>query len=437
MFLCRSACRDSHPLDDVSQLAPELWTRIFSQIATDIDSMYQDSGSPDEIWPEQAHFRGLQLVCKTFRNIFTEYPMLSEAVALPDIPPSLIPSLLAWLRSHSSSIRLLASNGLWLDMALASLAISMPPLLASLIATDCVETTTMAILPVFTCLQLCDLTTHNIQGTPLDLLPLQALPALQHLKLRHGEFCNLYSASYLTNLFIAESTVWSRQDCSFAGSLRSLHIEGSEVEGFHSKGVCACTSLELFELSELKVGARQGNEMLQHQMYKQMHIPHSITSLTSLRSVKILVMQYDSPQPYDWLCALTTLTSLCIVSRSCSFFIVPDALTRLQQLQSFTVTRLAMSTRCPPIMKLQVDWRWMQQLKEVRFIGQSVVCDGKILCLALVKSLKVLEVSACVPRCDVSKQNMAFLADCIALHNPQMAFIDLHRIPKSLFESNT
>ena len=226
--------------------------------------------------------------------------------------------------------------------------------------------------------------------------------------------------------------MWSQQDCSFASSLRRLRIECCEIEGFHSVGVCACTALELLDISESMVGAGQDDDMLQHQMNERMHIPDSITSLTSLHDVTIQVLKSHVPQPYDWLCALTTLTSLCIISPSDSFFIVPNGLTKLHLLRNFIVTGAVFSLT-PPIMNLQVDWHLMHQLKEVRFIGQSVACDGKMLCLALVKSLKVLELSECVPHCSVSKQNMAFLAHCVALHNPLLALIDLHR--NSIFDS--
>ena len=39
------------------------------------------------------------------------------------------------------------------------------------------------------------------------------------------------------------------------------------------------------------------------------------------------------------------------------------------------------------------------------------------------KSLTVLELTDCVPIGQVSIQNMAFLAHCIALYNPHVAFI--------------
>ena len=103
----------------------------------------------------------------------------------------------------------------------------------------------MAVLPLFTSLQRCDLAVPDtVTGTPLDLLPLQALPALQNLTLQEGKFCNLHAASYLTKLVIDESSVGSRQDCTFAGSLCRLYVADSKIVNFHSLGVCACTALE-------------------------------------------------------------------------------------------------------------------------------------------------------------------------------------------------
>ena len=67
----------------------------------------------------------------------------------------------------------------------------------------------------------------------------------------------------------------------------------------------------------------------------------------------------------------------------------------------------------------------MPYLTKVEFVCLDTVCDDKILLLALMKSLAVLEFTDRVPRGQVSIQNMAFVADKlnIALHNPHAALI--------------
>ena len=190
-----------------------------------------------------------------FRDIFVVYPVLRSSCPTRH-SLNFNPLLLVWLRRHSSYINMLASDGLWLDMALTSLAKSVPPLNKFKAHTH--ARITMAALPVFTSLQFCDLVAPCTNPrTPLDLLPLQALPASQHLSLQEGHFCNLYSASGLTNLFMKDRAVLSQQGCTaMAGSVRRLCTISSKVDDLHSLGVCACTALDLLEFSNLMIWLR-------------------------------------------------------------------------------------------------------------------------------------------------------------------------------------
>ena len=156
-----------------------------------------------------------------FRDIFAAHPVLSEAVAVPCMCQTLLPCLLAWLRRQSGSVKMLASHGHFLDVALTSLVDPTPPL--TMLITMGASPKAMAVLPIFTSLQLCDLTNPDTDaGLPLDLLPLQALPCLQQLKLQQGEFCNLHATAYLTSLSIVDSVVECQENCTFVSTLQTL-----------------------------------------------------------------------------------------------------------------------------------------------------------------------------------------------------------------------
>ena len=412
-----------HLVDRASQLPPELWGRIFCHIQSDIRGLF-GTYPPNGIWEEeQKPYRQLQLVCKRFRDLFAAVPFLSEAVALPNAPHTLLPSLLAWLRSQSSSVRILAAEGSYLDVALASLGIPSPPL-QNLIAWRA-SPKAMAILPIFMSLQSCDLSSPNTDANaPLDLSPLQALPRLQQLHLSTGSFCNLHAAAHLTSLWISSSSiVGSQQDCRFAGTLRNLNVFDSDIQGFHSSGVCACMALECLNIRDSVIGATQGNETLQLQDNNQFHIPDGITSLTSLAAVTVHPQKSAVQQSYDWLFVLTSLTALCFHLSPKASLTVPDGLSRLQRLQRFAVTAPRQEELDFPTLTLQVDWDLMLLLKQVKFIRQIIICDRKIMQLPLVKSLVVLKLTHSVLRGKLSLQDMTRLGNSIALLNPHMTFV--------------
>ena len=423
-----SPCRNGPipPVDRSSHLSPELWAHIFSLIGADICGLYGNLYPfvtiVDEIWVQQKQYRELQLVCKIFRDVFVAHPTLSEAVALPRVPQTALPCLLAWLRNQSSSVKVLASEGDYLDMALTSLIHATPPL--GMLITCGATPRAMAVLPIFTSLQLCDLTAPDTDtGALLDLLPLQALPNLQHLKLQQGKFANLHAAAYLTNLAIVGSTVRSRQDCLAAGSLRQLSVKGSTMVAFHSLGVCACTALEWLDIQDSVICSTQGDNTL-HLKTAYHDIPASITSLTSLDDITI---QAGFEQSYDWLYELTTLTALRFRCYSRDNYSPPltlsDRLTRLQRLQILDVSGVLLSTNsCAPTLDLQVDWELMHHLSQVRFMGQIIACDVRILQLAWA-NLTALEFHECMPGGTVSMRNMVLLAHRAAVHNPNMAFL--------------
>ena len=104
-----------------------------SQIRTGIHGLDRGALSFHEAGVQHKQYRELQLVCKTFRDTFTAYPVLSEAIVIQSnsqLQPlsASLPSLLVWLRSHSSSVRVIAIEGVYLDVVLAILGVLSPPL---------------------------------------------------------------------------------------------------------------------------------------------------------------------------------------------------------------------------------------------------------------------------------------------------------------------
>ena len=162
-------------------------------------------------------------------------------------------------------------------------------------------------------------------------------------------------------------------------------------------------------------------ETLLLQTDHQYQIPDSITILTSLNDVTVCVEELSTlQQSHDWLYTLTTLTALQFKARHGSSLEVSDGFTKLQRLYRFVVT--ASERPCTSNLNLQVNWGLMQQLIQVSFVGQKIVCDGKILSLALAESLLVPELLECMPADTVSMHNMALLAQRVSILNPHLVF---------------
>lgn len=434
---CSAIRTNNHLVDRASQLSPELWARILRLAGPDLCGLYANFEfqwpfleTVSTMWALQKRHRGLQLVCKVFRNVFIAYPVFSEAIALAGARQTSLPSLLSWLGNHSSSVRTLASGAsgaggsAWhLEMVLASL-VAPAPALHTLIASGA-SPRAMAVLPVFTSLQQCDLTApHHGTDALLDLSPLQALPSLETLKLQRGEFCNLHALPYLTLLRVAESSVESQQNTLFARSLRELCVVHSRIEGFHVSGVCACMVLDRLDILNSKIGALQGhhNVAFDVRVNHSFQVPESMTSLTSLSSLSV---QSGVRQSHRWVYMLTSLTAIDFKSYGVANLTIPAELTQLQGLQAFRVSGRESGLDASTLI-LQVDWDLMLHLKDVNIIWHTIICDVKILQLASAKSLVSVEFDACMPADQTTMHNMALLAHAAAFQPNKYISVNGH-----------
>ena len=202
--------------------------------------------------------------------------------------------------------------------------------------------------------------------------------------------------------------------------LRSFTFDGSNIVKFHALGVCACTALECLDIGNSIIAATQSNQTFQLQAGQQ--IPDSITSLIFLTDLTVDVMTSSVQQPYDWVRALTTSTCLSFKPMLGASLTEPCRLTMLQRLQNFVVASWENAYAPVPSLALQLEWNLMQHLKEVRIVGQIIMCKAMLLHIGLVKSLKVLQLDRCTPADTVSMHNLASFAYWVAVLKPPPIF---------------
>ena len=282
-------------------LTPELWAKVFAHLEQRPDFIHFCIPAHEK--RNQAKVHQLKLVCKQFRSIFESHTELVQRLYVDaDFSFPLVPSLLAWLQQHKSSIRMLQSKcaSPLLDIVMGGL-LSAPNI--KLVDMSDVSACTTLLAGTFQKLEKCTLAHRQVDH--LDLAPLGGLLRLNHLGL-HGRFKELHHLKGLTHLECNTSRVLDVH--VFAPALQYLAIEESDLEGIHAQGLQACTALThlLLENACLKGNNAEvyldGNLSVVSTIIGQLTRLHTLSISTNI-TAHVLVQ-------LNWVSELTSLQDL-------------------------------------------------------------------------------------------------------------------------------
>ena len=176
-------------------LTPELWAKVFEHLDDGLGSagFWRDiSWDRLLLQRHQQQLHQLKLVCKEFHESFASHPGLVPALYLrPELSVRSLPSLLAWLQQHRSSVqRFWSECGSSFVEAVLGALVLLDSSLKSVGVGD-ISPCSLSSLAVFTKLETCSFWQHHSQD--LDLEPLGGLPSLTHLVLQDGSFRELHN----------------------------------------------------------------------------------------------------------------------------------------------------------------------------------------------------------------------------------------------------
>lgn len=367
-------------------LSDDVWAHIISLVAAEVraDLLSFNEYTMDNNTFEQDYGRlhGLKLVCKKFRTIFQQHPELSACLLLGStFSAKALMSLLERLQHDSTIVTtFIASRGdSYKDAALAgAITASNRPLrslsVASLQGSIDSATSRLALSQNLT---RCDF----MQFSHLDLEPLQALPNLSDLTLRHGsQALGVGKFAKLTTLILRAAGV---VDCSgrahFVYDLKRLSVSDSTVKGLHELGVTACSGLQHLRLDACDILA----PLDQYAVNIYFDGPHALTmhisSLTQLTNLELdgtVSVGVDCP----WLFTLTNLVRLRVAFESrVTQYNLTDQLGVLHRLEHFD---FRLGAPAGSMLTLATSWHLMPLLQTVHIVAVRLRVDQRVLGLA-------------------------------------------------------
>ena len=351
--------------DSVCKLPPEVWARIMTFMEPTPEL------TTDEWLTEQAAFWQVPLVCKTFRQIFTQHKIGRHiCVRIEFLPYAAIPSLVACLRAKSGVIKTLQTT-IWSDECF--LALYPCSTLISVIARP-TGVANLELLARFTAPRSCHLTSPAYQRqdrtvAELDLEPLQGLGQLTDLHLASGAYDNL-AASQLTYLGLSDAEAYIKEICSICTSLIKLTMVGSILHSYDSMGLLACTALQDLHIGgtcEFIAKRMEDTLVTWRELYQETPtIPLMMSSLTALKMVKFQTSGTSSFATLLGICKLPSIHHLEILfSRA---FVAHSEFEQLA-----LVTHISM--RSTDSLTLRFDWLAVKALQclhlDARFVADE------------------------------------------------------------------
>lgn len=287
---------------ELRNLSQELWARVFAMLKPSI------VGEQDPEFAAAApQYYKLQLVSKSFREVFKQHPHLYSLVWLhgPSNGGSL-KSLLQRLSTQPVAVKELAVHGASKqDQEIALAALLARPQRCSLatFSGHNLSATAIGFLAEFQSLTTCDLI-HTQTDQPLDLSPLQGLQHLSRLQLQgigsSPHFAGLHSLAYITALTLFGTTVGvvGSPACVFFSELRFLAISNGGILGAQSSGLPHCRKLcNLTLRGDTCIGGSCVANTWQMVQGRPIRVPLAMSSLTQL-SIRIPISA--SHEPCAW-----------------------------------------------------------------------------------------------------------------------------------------
>ena len=256
----------------------------------------------------QAEYIKLRLVCKQYNQIYNLQKHRSLSL-FKDCAGDSLHSLLLWLQGCKNSLQMIETTCSSQCMESLLEATANSPCSLQIVDTDGINNRSVQLMAHCKLLTTCALSQPSV--TPLNMLPLQALPCLSKLVLQAGNFINFQALAHLTSLHLRFSTVDSAEDCMCASKLQKLDLYHSRVE-IHSGGVSACQGLKSLSSVESWVLSDKDANMLNTSFNPDtFQVPDSISVLTCLTQLATQVPAIAIEElDLRWLYSLKTLRDL-------------------------------------------------------------------------------------------------------------------------------
>lgn len=300
-----------------------------------------------------------------------------------------------WLQLHAAhlqSITALCTNDDTIEAVLALLAKHQSRLTsASFVVNSSRQLATLGCLRYLTACTLQLKALNNYQPAPwLDLTPLQALPSLRSLVLKNGSFFSLNAVAHLSSLSIVQCQI---RMGSFVTPLEKLFISDSRIDGFGSRDLSACQSLEHLTLINSFLSPAQ-TDLYGDQYMDPYPEKENISHLSGLTGLKTLRLDFAGIQAkalnVDWLYHLVQLGKLKLVHKGS--LVLSEGMGSLSKLMSLSIDstqRQVPGQRCciAPHTVFKFEWRKLGALRHVEVCGDFVV-DLRLLDLITLKHLQ-------------------------------------------------
>lgn len=402
--------------DSFCKLPPELWARILTFVERTPDL------STDEWLAEQAAFWQVPLVCKTFRQIFTQHRIGRHVCIRTEfIPYSVLPSLMTWLQAKSGVIETLQTT-LWSPQTDECFSALYPSsTLTSVIVTAVAN---LEVLAHFTALRCCHLTSPPFQRRErtvanLDLAPLQGLEQLTGLHLASGAYGNL-AASQLTYLGLTDAEAHVKEGYSFRPNLIKLTMVSSSLYNVDSKGSLACTALQGLHIGgECVISAKKGEDIASTLVpVRRFHetpailltvIDYNMSSLTALKEVEFEASGRASSATITKICKLPSINHLDVL-----FGYDFEANSDFEHLTQITHLSMRTTDGCK-CLRLGFDWMALKALQCLH-IQACFVADEDMLRIAHLQRIQHVSLGNLYPIDDASGDLLAQLRQSLGQH---------------------
>ncbi|KAL3131639.1 hypothetical protein ABBQ38_007936 [Trebouxia sp. C0009 RCD-2024] len=412
-------------------LSDDVWAHIISLVAADVraDLLFVKEYYSDNNTFEQSYGRlhGLKLVCKKFRTIFQQHPELSACLLLGStFSAKALMSLLERLQHDSTVVTTFIAfcGHSHKEAALAGAITASNRPLRSLSVAFLQGSSDSA--PSMLALSQNLTRIDFMHFSDVDLEPLQALPNLSELTLRHGSRAlGVGKLASLTTLILrAAGDVNCSGRAHFVHHLKRLSVSDSTVKGLHELGVTACSGLQHLTLDACEILA----PLDQYAVNIYYDGPHALTmhmsSLTQLTNLELdgtISVGVECP----WLFTLTNLVCLKLAFESgVTQYNLTDQLGVLHCLEHFD---FKLGAPAGSMLTLATSWDLMPVLQTVRIVAVRLRVDERVLGLAKLSVLKCLEVTYGELDDMPSEIYFASMVCKMAAHRPQVV-CELHHL---------
>ena len=252
----------------------------------------------------QAEYMKLRLVCKQYNQIYNlQKP--STLSLFKHCDGDSLHSLLLWLQGCKTSLQVIETTCTSQCMESLLEAIANSPSSLQIVDTDGVSNRSVQLMAHCKLLTTCGLSEPSV--TPLDVLPLQALPCLSSMVLQAGNFINFQPLAHLTSLRLRYSSVESAEDCMCASKLQKLDLYCSRIQ-IHHRGLSACQGLKALSCVEGRVPSEQDEDTL-YTSFDTFQVSENLSAVTCLTQLAMQVPAIGEPD-MSWLYSLKTLRDL-------------------------------------------------------------------------------------------------------------------------------